>query len=239
MVDTKQEAHFARIEELFRSGVLHTPGGDEVAIRSSVTAEEAKLLYRVVRKIKTRYSLEVGMGQGVSTLSIVQALEDNERGHHYVFDPMESSFDDVGPETIRRAGLGHRMTFYREYFEGKYAELPSVKFAFIDASHLFDLTIMAFALVDRRLGLGGIVGFHDTRLPSQQKVIRYILNNRDYEIYRPEGGAARRVGKMKRMLGRVLRPELALPWKSFGLPELALLKKLGHDERNWDFHEPF
>lgn len=182
------------------------------------------------------------MGQGVSTLSILQALEDNDRGHHHVFDPMEASFDDVGLEAVRRNGLEHRMTFHRDYFEPHAPELPKVKFAFIDASHLFDLTIAAFAMADRRLGLNGVIGFHDTWLPSQQKVIRYILSNRNYRIYPTDGQGRPRSAIQTRLLkpfARLLRPEWVTPWKSLGLPQLAMLQKLGHDERKWNYHRPF
>ena len=155
---------------------------------------------------------------------------------------MEASFEDVGLETIRRSGLEHRMTFHRDYLEHGYEKLPKARFAFIDASHLFDLTIMAFALVDRRLGLKGVLGFHDTDLPSQQKVIRYILSNRDYAIYRADGEKSPRQtfrSILLKPLASLLRPEVLKPWKTFALPELALLQKVGHDERNWDYHQPF
>ena len=70
---------------------------------------------------------------------------------------------------------------------GGRAGFPRVQFAFIDASHLFDLSVLDFTLIDKRLDVGGVVGFHDLWMPSLQKLVRYILTNRDYVPYRCPG----------------------------------------------------
>lgn len=224
------------LEEIYRSGMVYDADGNALQLEAAVNSNEARLLYETVRTLKPDSCLEVGLGQGVSAASILLGLEGNRKGRLVTVDPWQHSFRDVGLETVKRSGSEGRHTFYREYLEDVFSEIPKIDFAFIDASHLFDLTLAAFAMVDRRLRSRGVVGFHDMWLPSQQKVVRYILSNRHYELYpEPCPLPAQRLG----LAARWLKPEVTLPWTHMRIPNLVLLRKTAADDRQWNYHEEF
>lgn len=237
----------------FANRKVYNPTGQLVDLHSNVSEAEATELYEAVRELKPAFSLEVGFAQGTSAQAILQALEDNGSGHHHVMDPFQEKFGECGLEMVRRAGLAHRMTFHRKFAEEVIPSLPEVGFAFIDASHLFDLTLCEFVLTDKRLSVGGVVAFHDMWMPAQQSFIRYVLSNRRYRVFRPAKaakpsagprpsvikelfrGVARKLPGADRMFAR----EFLKPWSDFELGNLVFLQKEAMDERDWQFHQPF
>ena len=228
--------------------------GGLTELHSNVSESEAIELYRVVRALEPQLSLEVGFAQGVSTLAILQAIDDIGTGNHHVMDPYQDQFEECGLAMVGKAGLGHRMTFHRKYAEEVIPGLPEIGFAFIDASHLFDLTLSEFVLTDKKLRLGGVVALHDMWMPSQQAVVRYLLANRNYRPFAPKGGAPlpspppdRLSFKrfIRRLLGawpgaeRFFSREFLHPWSQFGFGNLLFLQKTEDDHRDWRFHQRF
>jgi hypothetical protein len=113
---------------------------------------------------------------------IAEALEHNERGHHYAIDPFQATnWNNAGKHRISAANLSHRVTFHDEFPEQIFHRLPNLDFVFIDSSHLFDLSIVDFVVADKRLKVGGILGFHDTWMGAIRGLLRFILLNRSYE----------------------------------------------------------
>jgi predicted O-methyltransferase YrrM len=231
---------------------VFNPDGQKVPLGSNISPEEALDLYRAVRDLKPEVSLEVGFAHGVSALAILQALEDNQRGHHHVMDPFQGNYGRCGLAMVGRAGLAPRMTFHEKFAEEVIPSLAGVDFAFIDSSHLFDLTVCEFVLVDKKLRVGGVVGFHDMWMPAQQAFIRYLLANRAYEIYHPPASPRARAGRdhpLKRSLRRaaamlpraeqVFAPDFLKPWGEFALGNLVLVRKRKHDDRDWTWHRRF
>lgn len=241
------------LQEVFRTRKVFNPAGEVVDLHSNVGPHEALALYEVVRQARPATSLEVGFAQGTSAQAILRALEDNGTGHHHVMDPFQAEFGDCGLAMVQRAGLAHRMTFHRKFAEEVIPGLPEIGFAFIDASHLFDLTLAEFVLTDKKLVVGGIVAFHDMWMPSQQALIRYILANRAYEVFRPSSAAqpverpavpawksaVRRVCRSLPRAERVFAPSFLRPWSEFDLPNLVFLRKKAQDRRDWKFHRAF
>ena len=242
------------LRQVFSEGQAFLPDGGRVPLHSNVSREEAELLYRAVRHLRPARSLEVGFAQGISTLAILQALEDNAAGQHHVIDPFQHRFQNVGLAMAGRAGLAHRLEFHHCYAEEAIPALPPLQFAFIDSSHLFDLTMAEFVLADKKLEVGGLIGFHDLWMPSLQKLVRYLLANRSYELVRifdpPNGGGRgpfRRT--VKRWLlnwprlvpggARLFRDEIWRPWFAITESNLVLLRKTAEDRRDWQFHQPF
>lgn len=221
--------------------------GQKIPLRAGVTQAEAQLLYNTVQDVKPRQSMELGFGSGMSTLAILQALEDDRQGHHHVVDYTEDWCENSGLAMVERASLSHRMTFYREHIEDVFQDIPRLDFAFVDASHLFDLTIFAFVLIDKRLRVGGIVGFHDLWLPAQRQALTYILTNRAYSLYNPVySSRSRRNQKISALLAhaprgvsRWLPPGVANRYAKITLPSLTFLQKQAEDDRRWNFHVEF
>ena len=107
-------------------------------------------------------------------------------------------------------------------------------------------------LADKKLEIGGVVAFHDLWMPSLQKLVRYILANRNYEIYRPipapeaprtvRSTVVRTIAKGLKLLPRADRlfaGEVLAPWSQFGFTNLAFLRKTAADTRDWRHHKPF
>jgi predicted O-methyltransferase YrrM len=221
-------------------------------LHSNISAEEALMLYNIVRSLKPKASAEIGFALGVSGLAILGALAANGAGRHYVSDPNQTSMvGGMGRENVRRAGLEQYWEFHEKFPEEVFSQFPPLQFAFIDASHLFDLSILDFILVDKRLEVGGVVGFHDLWMPSLRKVIRQILANRAYRIHpaSPLGPPLSHKKKIASGLAAVARrlpqssrwlaPEAARPWHEFHAANLILLEKVGHDQRDWREHHAF
>jgi predicted O-methyltransferase YrrM len=222
---------------------------------SNVNQGEAESLYRAVRAVQPVTSVEVGFGQGISALAILQAMKDNGVGHHHVIDPFQDTFSDAGVAMTERAGFDAMRTFYRKFADEVVPGLPQLDFAFIDASHLFDLTLSEFVMVDRKLRTGGLVAFHDMWMSSQRALIRYILANRSYEIVREFASPDQNVKpiSLRRRLMRTLTPLLKLlpmherifstevltPFWTLNISNLVVLRKTADDSRHWTFHQKF
>lgn len=223
--------------EAFRMQKVHAREGRTLPLDSNVSREEAERLYEVVASVKPSASLEVGLAKGVSTLAILQALADSGGGLHHVMDPFQSDWGDSGLEMVERSGLGGRFRFYREFPEKVIPALEPVQFAFIDASHLFDLTLMEFILADKKLAVGGVVGFHDLWMPATQRVVRFILQNRKYQLFEPNGVTTlrQRIGGLLRAVPwshRIFSQDLLRPVEMASYGNLVLLQKLGEDTRD-------
>jgi len=181
-------------------------------------------------------------------------LEDNGTNSiHHVMDPFQANYGDTGLAMIERANLQRPLQFHRKFGEEVIPGLDRIQFAFVDASHLFDLTVAEFALLDKKLEIGGVIAFHDLWMPSLQKLVRYILSNRSYELVRDfdepttapssHRGALARVARFlaNRIPGkeRIFSPEFLRPWAELRINNLVFLRKMANDTRDWRFHAPF
>jgi predicted O-methyltransferase YrrM len=221
------------------------------AFFDQVSLDEALQLYSLVRSLQPENTLEIGFCCGCSGLAILQALEDNGMGTHHAVDPYQTSYAvNMGKRNVKKAGLDHRLRFLEAFPENAFSHLPRVQFAFIDASHLFDLTMLDFVLVDKLLDKGSVLAFHDTWMPALQKVIRFILSNREYVIFRSFPISRSRISLRSKLLeffaricktlprsDRIFAPEFLAPWDSYNFNNIAVLKKLANDQRDWrSFH---
>lgn len=229
-----------------------THSGEEMELSSNIAEGEALTLYGAVRHAKPAHSVETGCAHGISSVAILQAIKDNGGGMHHVIDPFQRNYGDCGLTLIQRAGLEEWLDFHRKFPDEVIPSLPRLQFAFIDSSHLFDLTLAEFAMIDRRLDIGGIIGFHDSWMPSIQAVIRYILKNRAYTHFAQNEHPRRDytlLQQIRRLTGatigqiRRLRPflsgEAVEPWFTLPFENLVLLQKSAEDTRDWESHEPF
>jgi predicted O-methyltransferase YrrM len=240
------------LREMLETNSYRDLRGVAQPLHSNISVEETLVLYNLVRAMKPAATAEIGFALGVSGLAILGALAANGAGRHYVSDPFQTSMvGGMGREHVRRAGLEQYLEFHEQFPEEVFSQFPPLQFAFIDASHLFDLSILDFILVDKRLEVGGVVGFHDLWMPSLRKVIRQILANRAYRIHpaSPPGApwshkqkissglaaVARRLPRARRWLA----PEAARPWHEFHVANLVILEKIGEDKRDWREHAAF
>jgi len=252
---------FAVLPALLREELPDAPAsgrsGPSAHVRSAggfvdaVTLDEALALYHRVRKAQPAATGEIGLHSGASTLSILQALEDAGGGEHFACDPFQGDLGNVGLANVERAGLTSRLRFSAVFPEEAVPGWPKLDFAFIDASHLFDLTVLDFVLIDKRLNVGAVVALHDVWMPALQRVARWAVTNRGY-VMEPGSGrpvtpgisARRAIGRALRRLpraDRVFTQDVLHPWSEFepSGAHMIFLRKTADDNRDWRFFRAF
>jgi predicted O-methyltransferase YrrM len=238
--------------EVFQTGRVFGPDGKAQALESNVSQAEALELYTAVRKLRPEYSVEIGLAHGVSSLAILSAIAANGTGHHYVIDPFQANYGYCGEAMIQRAGFQKLHSLLERFPEEVLPYLPGLRFAFIDSSHLFDLTLVEFVLIDKKLDVGGILALHDAWMPYIQAVLRFILANRAYEISREFSIEAPRLSMrhrwkqvaarcLSKMPGaeRLMNSNVLRPWSTFLVGNLVFLRKRSNDRRDWRYHQRF
>ncbi|MFM7466157.1 MAG: class I SAM-dependent methyltransferase [Cyanobium sp.] len=242
------------LEGALKTSQVYDESGLPIPLDSNVSRDEALILNASVQFLKPKDSVEIGLAKDVSTLAILGAIDQNGFGRHVVCDPYQSDYGNAGVEMVRRAGLDRWWEFHRKQAEEVVPTLGNVQFAFIDASHLFDLTLVEFVLIDKKLDEGGVVGFHDMWMPSLQKLLRFILANRAYEVWHPPEGTIvcpsihskrsikhsiyRAINRLP-YIEKIVSPEIREPWHEKQISNLVMLRKLHHDNRDWKHFNPF
>jgi predicted O-methyltransferase YrrM len=231
----------AVLARLYRdNAVVHRNGKRRTLCPPGITPEKGEYLYRLVRDLRPRHTLEIGFAYGVSTLFIAEALRENGSGHHVVIDPNERRlFDGLGLAHLEEAGLRRWVTFHEEPAELCLPRLLAdglrVDFAFNDSGHLFDHVITEFVFVARTLRTGALLVFDDVRMPAIDHACRFIAaNRRDFAdaLAPPSGGILRGLFQP--------RPIPPPPTTTSGSPVMRVFRKvLDDDPRKWDEFEPF
>jgi predicted O-methyltransferase YrrM len=155
---------------------------------SGISEEEALALARIVVDTKAKISIETGLAYGSSAITMCSEANKMHRDNiHYAVDPNQlSEYGGAAIAMIKEAGLQNNLTHLNG---ASHEELPElikkgvqIDCAFIDGWHTFDYTLIDFFLIDKMLKEGGLIAFHDMYGLAKQKVLRYILTHRDYEI---------------------------------------------------------
>jgi predicted O-methyltransferase YrrM len=239
-------------EESTQTEHMHSAAVEESTFVDSVGMEEALEIYSRVRDAKPTTTLEIGMWTGASTLAILKALADNDQGQHYVCDPFQGTHArNAGLDNVRTAGLADRLHFAEAFPEDGASTWPVAEFAFVDGSHLFDLTILDFVLVDKHLAVDGIIGFHDMWMPALRRVIRWAVNNRCYVVLgtnpRPLTPRTRVLSLVAALLRRLPRADrifsqdILQPWHQVDPAgtNMLFLRKTQEDNRDWREYHAF
>jgi predicted O-methyltransferase YrrM len=255
------------LEEFFETHYVKDAEGTLIdAQMSAIEYAEGMCLYNLVRQKSAQETLEIGLAYGISALFICQAHRDNGVGHHIAIDPEETTnWNSIGLLNIDRACLNEYFSFIEAC---SYEVLPKflehrhlVDLVLIDGNHTFDYTLVDFFYSDLILKTGGYILFHDVWMPSVRKVLRYVLNNRNYRLapemlWNPGPAWKRAWYFFTEVPARSIRTKLA--GKYFLANPLDLLdvystfylafrgnlkywvvQKTGNDQRTWDFHNAF
>ncbi len=248
------------LTNILETGMVQCPDGQMVKAHSHIPRQEGEFLQSIIDDVKPRVSLEIGLAYGVSSLFICEALARIPGARHIIIDPLQFESEywkGAGLHNLKEAGYGDLIEFYNLPSHFALPRLESegrrVEFAFIDGAHQFDHVLVDFFCVDRILKVGGIVAFDDLSLPSVQRVVRFVLNNRSYKVFRYfSGSPGGRVSWKRRLfqkavsssetIRRTIKPEYADPETDFNLwfaNRSISLKKEADDSRMWDFHRDF
>jgi predicted O-methyltransferase YrrM len=229
----------AVLEEIFKTHRVARRDGSSVPLEFSISQAEGQALQRIIRELKPRVTLEIGLAHGVSALFICEALKDVGGARHIVIDsaPVEG-WNEVGLYTLERAGYSSLVEFHNEPSHKVLPRLEAngerVGFALIDGWHTFDYALVDFFYVDRMLEVGGVVMFDDTRwYPAVRKVTRYVATHRRYtplanaeSPFRMSGGrrllhavtAPLRLRGIKPLASYIVRPDILDPDSALALP---------------------
>ena len=259
------------LQELFTTGLTTTPDGSKVSISDSVDPDEVEFLTQIVSELEPVVTLEVGLAMGISALAICEALPKTSSSRHIVIDPYQNCqprWGGIGLHNLQRAGYERLVEFYELH---SFRALPQIEasgwkidFAFVDGWHTFDHVFVDFFYIDKILGVGGVVVFDDADWPSIRRVIRYIVTNLPYVVYKTlpkheiRQSSQRRIYEAGISIGSIVLNSLCrIPWlekpitrafgaellgidKKFGLRGSCIaLRKVGEDERSADYHKEF
>ncbi len=161
-------------------------GGHLTRIKSAV-------LHNLVTAFQPSRTIEIGLLLGASAMVIMAAAQREGYLGHFAMDPAQNTHaKGAGLENIVEAGLKPLFTFLE--IESCYGlpyliinASPTFDFAFIDASHHFDHTLLEFFYLDRMVPVGGVIAFDDIKTPAVEAVINYVAANRHY-VCRRVGG---------------------------------------------------
>ncbi|MFA7693045.1 MAG: class I SAM-dependent methyltransferase [Candidatus Hydrogenedentes bacterium] len=172
------------LDEIYRSGkVFDHQGGSKDVFPVSLYPQDGKALYDLVKQTESRKTLEIGMAYGISSLHILQALQENGGGAHVAIDPYQKKwYDNIGIANIERGGFQDMLQYFEE---PSYLVLPRLleanerfNFIFIDGNHRFEFVLLDFLYADKLLNVDGYMMFHDTWMPSIRKFYSFIVKNR-------------------------------------------------------------
>jgi predicted O-methyltransferase YrrM len=173
-------------ESIISSGKVTDEQGKERILSANIDRQEGAFLQKLVREQKPRRSIEVGFANGLATLSICSALEDQESRDHIVVDPNQrTEWHNAGLQNMRRANINYvhliekpsEIALPQLLSEGQRFDL-----AFIDGWHTFDHALVDFFYIDKMMNVNGVVVIDDISMPSLNKLARYILSN--YKNYK-------------------------------------------------------
>jgi predicted O-methyltransferase YrrM len=195
-----------RVREV-RAGLLaagsvvdRVAGGSHALFPVAIGREEGSALGHWVRREGAVAALEIGLGYGIATLFICEALLQNDAGgRHVAIDPHQfaagpehrTRFAGTGLDVLEEAGIRPLVEFHEEESQVVLPRLLSDRrrfdFAFIDGSHRFDAVFLDLVYCVRLLHAGSVVFVDDAQLAPVRKAIDYCTSNLDCVV--DDGGA--------------------------------------------------
>ncbi len=240
------------LSEIVNTGRTLLPSGENVEATGYIDASCGALLQKVIKAVRPKVGVEVGLAFGISTLYILEALKETGGEKLIGMDPAQhdNHWRGGGLHNIRQAGYESLYEFHentsQQVLPALVGEGQQIDFAFIDGWHTFDHTLIDFFYIDQMLNVGGIVVFDDVGYPSIKRVCEFIVTNRDYDVFdsmRLQTGNSSNRGwkhRANRLLDPFVRtdktPAPEARKKEFEIDAVYFLalRKRGDDARRWD-----
>lgn len=267
------------LQKIYQTNKVEDEAGNSFPLNSETSIREGEFLQQIIRETEAKITLETGMAYGVSSLWICEALRENNGIKHIAIDPAQrivpsddqnqstkpadSGWCGIGASNLKKAEFGDLLELHTHSSHQALPLLESrgerIDFAFIDGMHTFDYAFIDFFYIDRILKPGGVIVFDDLCIPAVNKVFRYALTNRAYELYIQEKEKAQ-LSRIKRMIlgipifgkkiKNLVKPEFLLPDYMIGISNrfYGAIRKTRDDfisdgatmkSRNWDHYEEF
>lgn len=182
------------LSNIFDTGQITDQNGNIHLLHSHISIEEGLFIQEVIRDIKPKISLEVGLAMGISSMFICEALKEINSNRHIIIDPGQitsalsgDNWKGLGLYNLSKCGYDDIIDFISDHSEYALPKLVEqglkIDFAFIDGWHTFDHTMLDFFYINRMLNIGGVVVFDDSQMRSINKLINYVLNYPSYKPY--------------------------------------------------------
>jgi hypothetical protein len=192
-------------------------------------------------------TLEVGLGLGLGTLSLCEALLEVGRGgggprggvggarRHEVVEPFPSDFDGAGTRTVRAAGVEDLV---EQVHEESQLALPRFAadrrcfdLALIDGDHRFEGIFLDLCFANRLVRPRGLVIVDDLWMQPIRLAVSYAERNLGWELLSDAMTRAFHWRRFRNLPGRRLR----------GVGAIAVLRRPPQrpDRRDWDRFVPF
>ncbi len=184
----KAMASNKKIYEFFASEVKIGANGREYRpADSSLRLDEALELQRLVAESRACHTMEIGLALGASAVAISEALEHHgDEARHLVLDPFQSEFGDVGLAELSRLELRERVEFLplfsHEFLHDCIKQGRRFDLIFNDGAHAIGSKVTDAFLADQCLNPGGILAFHDAFMFSVTAAVKYLAQERGYQI---------------------------------------------------------
>jgi predicted O-methyltransferase YrrM len=189
-------------------------GGSLQSLESCSTENNIHVLREVIRQRQPHATMEIGLANGASALTILASLEEFSGGMymHTSIDPFqETLWNNVGLQLVENQGLAGHFELIQEFSSRALPRLlgegRTYDLVYVDGSHTFDNVFIDYYYSVRLLEKGGVILFDDCTTDDVANVIRYIssrqnavLRELDLDPFRnPNRSWISRVGKV---LGR-------------------------------------
>ena len=160
------------LKRMIKEGYSVLPNGKKIKVHSSIQQQDGELLAKIIRKLKPKTCLEVGLGYGISTLFILEELSKMKDSKLIGIDgfQFETGFnkitqghgwDGVGVHNVKSAGYG---SIYKLYNSISQDILPQLKrkglridFANVDGGGKFDELMVDFFYINEMLKVGELL----------------------------------------------------------------------------------
>jgi predicted O-methyltransferase YrrM len=149
---------------------------------------EGAELSRWVQREEPANTIEIGLGYGISALSICEGLiAGGTRAHHLALDPNQATrFSNCGLQVLEDAGVLDMVDHIAEPSETALPRLLSearrFDFAFVDGNHRFDGVFLDLVYVGRLLDPGKVIFVDDYQLPSVEKATSFFVANLKWKV---------------------------------------------------------
>jgi predicted O-methyltransferase YrrM len=184
-------------EKLFEAGtvVARADGRSRSLFPVAIGLEEGRALRRWVLEEGALRTVETGLGFGIATLFICEALLANgSEARHVASDPYQfaglpqhkTTYAGVGLQILEEAGVRDLVEFHAEesqivmprlLVDGRRFDL-----SFLDANHRFEGIFLDLIYSGRLLKEGGIIFVDDTQLAGVRRAVNFCLTNLDWTV---------------------------------------------------------
>lgn len=179
------------LERLVRDGsmVANSDGTEHHIFPVAVSGEEGAMLRDWVIREGATQTIEIGLGYGVSALSICEGLVANDpvAARHVVIDPFQSSrFANCGRQALEEAGVWRLVEHHADRSE---IVLPhflqqerQFDLGFVDGNHRFDSVFVDLFYLARLVRKGGVIILDDYQLPGIRRAVSFFVTNLGWTI---------------------------------------------------------